>query len=576
MQKSYLIFSRRTLAVLALLLFIFVSFGWGIFWTELTLFAAQQRQLQLAGSDAQKALWFVAPLNVITFKAIPDVVVWQSGLREFVLVAQVQKTAPLVLQQMLMQSVNEKTNPTPSLQKTFQQLNQNTQQLEAALPHSFFGSQIIQPKIKVALQKFFPDFSLANFSLANGQTPTISQITQDLEQAVTTLNSGSQKILILFQNSQELRATGGFMGSYALWQLQDGQLQNLEVQDIYVPDGQFKGFMEAPSGLKEYLSNDHGVRLPDANWWPDFPTSAQNILTFFANSKQSQIDKVVVVNLSVAEDILRVTGDIYLPDYQLNVNADNLASVARSDREQFFPGSQQKRNFLAALFNQLKIKWPDLTVNQQMALLQLLGQKLQTKDIQLFANNPDLEKVWQRYGFDGGVWQSTQPDIFSFFAVESNVGINKANKKISRQVEINKNKSQVIIKLSLNNLNDPLDLEPPVPPLTKGRPLDYIDYQRFLLPNTVQVDSITVDGKELNSWQTNSVNSAIAQVGFLVTVPVGEVKVVQLNLTLSDKMAEQKQLVLQKQSGISQIPIAINWDGQIKQLHLDRDQVISF
>src|SRR5579859_7780532 len=116
-----------------------------------------------------------------------------------------------------------------------------------------------------------------NYFLTRTQLPNLIAKLDDINTLAQILLTNTHRYVILFQNSEELRATGGFMGSYALVELQNGRLTKLDIQDIYQPDGQFYGFVEAPPGVKDYLSSGKGLRLPDANWSPDFPTSAAAI-----------------------------------------------------------------------------------------------------------------------------------------------------------------------------------------------------------------------------------------------------------------------------------------------------------
>ena len=59
--------------------------------------------------------------------------------------------------------------------------------------------------------------------------------------------------LFLLQNNMELRATGGFIGSYALAIFENGRLLDFQVEDVYTADGQLKGHVEPPEPIKKYL-----------------------------------------------------------------------------------------------------------------------------------------------------------------------------------------------------------------------------------------------------------------------------------------------------------------------------------
>jgi len=78
-----------------------------------------------------------------------------------------------------------------------------------------------------------------------------SNITKNLPDI---LGEGSEKkYLILFQNNMELRPTGGFIGSFAIAQVEGGGLQNLNIWDVFSADGQLKGHIEPPSPIKKQI-----------------------------------------------------------------------------------------------------------------------------------------------------------------------------------------------------------------------------------------------------------------------------------------------------------------------------------
>lgn len=391
-----------------------------------------------------------------------------------------------------------------------------------------------------------------------------------LEQAVTAAQyslQGQHRFVILLQNSDELRATGGFMGSYASVQLDDGVVTQLHIQDIYQPDGQFTGFVEPPAGAKEFLSGGKGFRLPDANWNPDFPASAQEIMQFFAFGKENQVEGVVAINVNVVEELLNITGPIYLPDYAQTVTSDNLSSLARADRNQFFPGSQQKRQFLQALFTQLKLRLAEVVKTQPEAFAQLLISQSQQKQLQAFALAAELQSLIGNLGLTGQIKTFSSPRYF--YLVESNVGINKANRLVTRQVTLQLNPTESIVQLNFINQN-------PITSL-KNEFGDYINYQRILVPPSYRVHQLTSNGKVLDHWDESLIittgNEQLKQIGFLVTVPAKASASAELHF--AHPTLPYTSLTIQKQSGLSPTPYHIKTPAKIYDLLLEQDAVLS-
>jgi len=413
-----------------------------------------------------------------------------------------------------------------------------------------------------------------------------SQLFVDAKSFLTELSTGQKSWIILFQNTDELRATGGFMGSYARVSFSEGMLTDFEIQDIYQPDGQFQGFVTAPKGVAEFLSSGKGMRLPDANWWSDFPRSAQTILQYFAFGKEQRIMGVVAVNLQLAEDMLRVFGPVVLSDYDVTVTADNISRVARADRADFFPGSKQKAHFLTLLFNQIKLRVEAAEPAHIAQLLKLWQARVITKDWQWYSPNETLQQISQRYGFSGAVSLPTADSLY-FESVESNVGINKANAGITRTVDIQVLPTQLQVLMQFSNLQAKpiISTAELLPDLVDGRSelkngLGYVNYQRFLVSPYLKVASIFVGDQSITSWDEETLvlsGVTLKQIGFVLTVPEASKQRLQVVFELDAAQAPVTNLLnlpsitLQKQAGLPATPYEVFWADQRHSFVLESD-----
>ena len=135
--------------------------------------------------------------------------------------------------------------------------------------------------------------------------------------------SRDKRYLLVFQNNSEMRASGGFLGSYALMDLGGGKIRNLEV-----PGG---GSYDTEAGLMVHMIAPQPLWLVnplwhfwDANWWPDWPTTAKKLMWFYAKSDGPSVDGVISVTPTVVERLLEITGPIDLTqDYGLTVDSNN-------------------------------------------------------------------------------------------------------------------------------------------------------------------------------------------------------------------------------------------------------------
>lgn len=347
-------------------------------------------------------------------------------------------------------------------------------------------------------------------------------------QSATGILQTNGRWLIVLQNTDELRATGGFMGSYIVLTLENGKLLEWVVEDIYDADGQFTGFIAAPPGAKEYLSSDRGLRLPDANWNPDFPSSAQQILQFFALGERPDIKGVAAINLTLAEQILAVLGPLSLPDYDTLITSDTIATALRSERQEFFAGSISKKHLLKQLFVQLQVQLSELPPDIYAILAQQLWDAVQTKDLQLYAIDPILHKQFEQLDATGAI--EVAPHTTPLMLVESNVGINKANRKVDRTIVISHQQKEIQVAVTFANHNLPVassdlgllassDNQTSIGATHNG----YISYLRLLTAPGWQLTSVQVDGQptpiESERMTATYAGAELVEYGTLVRIP---------------------------------------------------------
>ncbi len=382
------------------------------------------------------------------------------------------------------------------------------------------------------------------------------------------LNEKNNNYLIVLQNSNELRATGGFMGSYFFLEFSRGMWNIGNIQDIYTIAGQQTNFPTSPPGHYEYLSEGKGLLIQDANWWPDVATSATAMLKLRQEIAQTspyidqnyQIAGVIFVNLDFIENLLAQIGPIQLSDYDQAISAENFAEMARASRADFFAGSKEKANFLNHSKVAITNKLTQLSSQEQWQLLKLINDNLINKNVQIFSQNQEIQAIWQKHNFAGQL-QKKNPQSFYFFSVESNVGINKANRLIDREFHFYRQDQeikQIMIKF-LNHNQVPKSINDN-PDLKTADHLTYVNYQRLYFSPEVKIKQIqTIDAQqEKNNLEFtsqpyfNQSGQEFLEVSFLLAVP--EQEQLQVVIDLENASAHQD-LEIQKQSGIKQIAI---------------------
>ncbi|MFA6995047.1 MAG: DUF4012 domain-containing protein [Patescibacteria group bacterium] len=276
--------------------------------------------------------------------------------------------------------------------------------------------------------------------------------------------SRDKRYLLVFQNNAELRASGGFLGSYALVDLRDGKIINLEVPGggSYDTEGGMKVNVAAPEPL--WLVNPLW-HFWDANWWPDWPTTAQNLMWFYEKSAGPSVDGVISVTPTVVEGLLEITGPIDLSkEYGLIIGADNFweavqtiteqknliktnaeASVALSavslPLQSTLPLQQglevnsanKPKKIIGDLMTKILEVLPQkLTKDNLLKIINLFEKSLSAKQILFYFTDPNLEATVASRNWAGEI-QTTARDYL--LVVDTNIAGQKSDRLISEKID---------------------------------------------------------------------------------------------------------------------------------------------
>ncbi len=253
------------------------------------------------------------------------------------------------------------------------------------------------------------------------------------DKAKIFLGDGMMKrYLLVFQNNAELRATGGFIGSFALMDLLNGQIKNIEA-----PAG---GSYDTEAGLLKKIKAPEPLRLVrsdwhfwDANWWPDWPSSARKLAWFYENSDGPTVDGVIGFTPTVMERILKVIGPIDLSEsYGAVIDADNFWAVTQEFSEQKPDVTKQPKKIIGDLMNKIIEELPGrLNKSNLFGLLKAVEESLLDKNILFYFTDGELEAMAEELGWDGGV-KETAGDYL--MVVNTNIAGGKSDRKIKQEI----------------------------------------------------------------------------------------------------------------------------------------------
>ncbi|MBI5465703.1 MAG: DUF4012 domain-containing protein [Candidatus Kerfeldbacteria bacterium] len=284
-----------------------------------------------------------------------------------------------------------------------------------------------------------------------------------------------QRYVILFQNSTELRPTGGFAGSLALLEMAGGKVTKLDI-----PGGgpyDFQGSLQRLIRPPEPMRLVRGTwQLQDATWFFDWPSSARKTLWFLREAGGPTADGVLAVTSDFVVDLLKLTGPIDVPSYGKHLTAENFTRVTQEAVElEYDRQANRPKQFIADLAPLLITRLGQLPAERQLELVQLIDRNLSRRSLQLYLTKPELEDNLRAYGWAGEI-KTTPSDYLA--VVRTNIGGGKTDgvidEAIRHQVTLNES-GELTAQLTLTRTHrgDPADI------FERRRNVDYL---RFYVP----------------------------------------------------------------------------------------------
>jgi Protein of unknown function (DUF4012) len=153
---------------------------------------------------------------------------------------------------------------------------------------------------------------------------------------------GPRRYLLVAQNNAEARATGGFIGAYAVIRADQGRL-SLEKTGTNVDLAQRapRPVVDMPAAFASRYDNFKSRQgFYAANFSPHFPDVATVLAALYRSQAPGRLDGVVAVDPRALSEVLAVTGPVRLRSGQV-VAADNVSHFIAIDEYRVFPTDAQ-------------------------------------------------------------------------------------------------------------------------------------------------------------------------------------------------------------------------------------------
>lgn len=330
----------------------------------------------------------------------------------------------------------------------------------------------------------------------------------DLSKVVPALAGYPEEgnFLFIMHNNDELRPSGGFIGVFGLMKTKNARVESLNTYDSYHLDmpamlsGKWK--MEPPAAISKYLKVDNWY-LRDANWSPDWPTSAKKIQEIYQGEKLAIAEDpgsfTGIIGLSpdfIAELIdlvgpITARGDVY---YKENFQELLQYSVEMSYEEQGV-SSWDRKDVINEIVYELKERLFNLGADKFYTLLNIVSDNVNKKNIQLYFNDSYLQSLAQQLNVSAEIKQSVSDYLL---VVDANLAAFKSDavvkKSIDYEVDLGTKLAKVDLRLAYRHEGG-----------FDWRTTRYRSYTRVYVPLGSKLNSVEAFG--LAKLETSSVIS---------------------------------------------------------------------
>lgn len=245
--------------------------------------------------------------------------------------------------------------------------------------------------------------------------------------------NGPRVYLFLFQNNQELRPTGGFVGTYGILEFKNGHARRFFIDGIFNPDGQLKENIIPPKPIQKISA---AWSLHDSNWFPDFPTSAEKAIFFYEKTGGPTVDGVFTLTPTVMERLLALTGPIELPEYEMVVDSKNFIPTIQEQVEIKYDKEENKPKKVLADLSSILIERV-FALTDPIALYNMANifvEGMNERHILLYTRNQQTQALIEENGWSGNI-DSSPHDYLN--VVHANVNGYKTDGVIDDTIEHN-------------------------------------------------------------------------------------------------------------------------------------------
>ncbi|MDD2257685.1 DUF4012 domain-containing protein [Candidatus Falkowbacteria bacterium] len=351
--------------------------------------------------------------------------------------------------------------------------------------------------------------------------------------------------LLVLQNNDELRPSGGFIGTYGLIKVKNGSLGEIITEDVYHLDMPCidKLFETPPEPVAKYMKVKYWW-LRDANWSPDWPTAARQVQKMYLNESActgptaNQPVAVLAINPGLISRLLDFVGPITVgEDVYTSENFQSLlqynVEIAYAEQE---ISSWDRKEIINEIVSELKERLFTIPLSRFSEVLEIMDEAKVRRDLQIYFNDANYQNLISGLGWGGEI---KKPSHDYLMVIDANLAAYKTDAVMRKNINYQISGDQRLvatIKLDYHHEGG-----------FDWRTTRYRSYTRILAPRGSEL----IDHSGLTDFSVTTDEALDKTVfGFFWSIEPGTKKEISLSYYLPEKINSiNYELYFQKQSG---------------------------
>ena len=231
--------------------------------------------------------------------------------------------------------------------------------------------------------------------------PDIKKRAVDADDALSSLltfagGDGPRRYLVLSQNPDEVRPTGGFIGTYGVLKAEDGRLSLETYDSIESWTAAHPDAVAEPTERGSPLRFDTRIpqSLANVNTSPDWPQNAALAAKLWERAGEQPVQGVVSFSPAFLGRILKVLGPVRIESYGETVNANNLLDRLDFHTHEARPAAgADRKDFVAVLAQEVMTKLFNAPASTWEPLARGFGEAFGAREAMAWTTDGEVARV---------------------------------------------------------------------------------------------------------------------------------------------------------------------------------------